>query len=170
LEKRRRHAVMLLRKGRLSLQEVARRVRSSASSVHRWWKAWRKKGVSGLDAKPAPGRPRKLTDRERERFLEVLAAGAIVAGFSTEVWTLKRIALVIQRKFGVSYHPCHVWKVMRSCGWSCQAPDRRALQRDEDAIENWKRNRWPAIKKSRKTWSPPRVSRRERFPPHPDAT
>jgi transposase len=162
--------VELLRKGTLSLQEVARQVKSSASSVHRWWTAWRKKGVSGLDAKPAPGRPRRLTDLEREKLLGVLTEGAMVAGYSTEVWTLKRIARVIQRKFGVRYHPSHVWKVMRSCGWSCQAPDRRALQRDEEAIEKWKHQRWPAIKKSRKTWSPPRVSRRERVPPHPDAT
>jgi transposase len=122
-----------------------------------------------LDAKPAPGRPRRLTNEERERLLEVLIEGARVAGFSTEVWTLKRIALVIRRKFGVRYHPSHVWKVMRSCGWSCQVPDRRALQRDEDAIARWKRHRWPTIKKSRKTWGPPRVSRRKRVPSHPDA-
>ena len=170
MEKRRRRAVTLLRKGVLSLQEVARRVKSSASSVHRWWTVWRKHGASGLAPKPAPGRPRKLTNREREKLLEVLTAGARLAGFSTEVWTLKRIGLVIHRRFGVRYHPSHVWKVMRSCGWSCQVPDRRALQRDEDAIEKWKRHRWPAIKKSRKTWGPSRVSRRERVPPHPDTS
>ena len=168
LEKRRRRAIALLRKGTLSLQEVARRVKSSASSAHRWWQAWRKRGSSGLDAKPAPGRPRKLTDKERKKLLGVLIEGAKVAGFSTEVWTLKRIGLVIQRKFGVRYHPSHVWKVMRACGWSCQVPDRRALQRDEDAIERWKRHRWPAIKKSGKTWRPSRVSRRKRVPPHSD--
>lgn len=169
LEKRRRRAVDLLRRGTLSLQEVARQVKSSASSVHRWWAAWRKEGASGLDAKPAPGRPRRLTDLERKRLLAMLTEGAMVAGFSTEVWTLKRIALVIRRKFGVRYHASHVWKVMRSCGWSCQAPDRRALQRDQDAIEKWQRHRWPAIKKSPKTWGPPGVSRREWVPPHPHA-
>jgi transposase len=170
LETRRRRAVALLRKGALSLQEVARRVKSSASSVHRWWQAWRKRGPSGLNAKPAPGRPRKLTERERAKLIDVLIEGAKIAGFSTEAWTLKRIGVVIQRKFGVRYHPSHVWKVMRACGWSCQVPDRRALQRDEDAIEKWKRYRWPAIKKSRKTWGPSRVSRRKRVPAHPDTS
>jgi transposase len=146
LEKRRRRAVALLRKG-LGLQEVARRVKSSVSSVHRWWQAWRKRGSSGLIAKPAPGRPRKLTARERAKLLDILLEGARGAGFSTEVWTLKRIALVIQRRFRVRYHPSHLWKVMRGCGCSCQVPERRSLQRDEDAIEKWKRRKWPAIKK-----------------------
>lgn len=170
LERRRRHAVELVRKRRLSLREVARRVGVTAASVWRWWQAWRLRGSPGLDAKPVPGRPRVLSDHERQKLVETLLEGALVAGFPTEVWTLKRIAVVIRRKFGVQYHPSHVWKLMRACGWSCQVPERRALQRDEEAIERWKRRRWPAIKKSPRTWGPSCLPRRKRIPPHPDTS
>jgi transposase len=61
---------------------------------------------------------------------------------------LKRIAAVIRVQFGVDYHPAHVWKILRRLGWSCQVPERRALQRDEQAIAHWKRDQWPAIKQS----------------------
>lgn len=160
LERRRRRAVALLQRKVLSLREVARRVKSSVSSVHRWWQAWREHGASGLDAKPVPGRPRKLSDRERERLIGLLVRGAVAAGFRTDVWTLKRIAVVIRREFGVRYHPAHVWKVMRACGWRWQVAQRRVVEDGED-IEGCKRQRWRA-KKSARTWGPCRPARGER--------
>jgi transposase len=158
LEKRRRRAVELLKQG-LSLSAIARRLRSSVSSVHRWAGAWKAGGNFGLASRPTPGRPRKLTERERERLPQILLQGAEACGFPNELWTLKRIAAVIRREFGVQYHPSHLWRVLQSCGWSCQVPDRRAIQRDEEAIARWKRHTWPAIKKSAKTWGPHRLSR-----------
>ncbi len=73
---------------------------------------------------------------------------SIKVGYSTDLWTLKRIAEIIEKRFRVSYRPCHVWKVLKSLGWSCQRPESRALQRDEEAIRKWKRYQWPRIKKS----------------------
>jgi transposase len=148
----------LLNQG-LGLSEIARRVRSSVSSVHRWVESWKRTGDSALASKPVPGRPRKLTTRQRERLLRILLQGAIAYGYPTELWTLKRIASLIRKEFGVQYHPGHIWKVLQSCGWSCQVPEKRAIQRDEEAIAHWKRHKWPAIKKSPKTWRPHRISR-----------
>jgi transposase len=62
---------------------------------------------------------------------------------------LQRVAEVIDERFGVQYHPSHVWKLLRDLGWSCQIPGRRALQRDEEAIAQWRRFRWYHIKKRR---------------------
>jgi hypothetical protein len=122
-----------------------------------------------LAAKPAPGRPRKLTEQQGEQLRHLLRQGAKAYGFPNELWTLKRIATVIWREFGVRYHPSHVWKVLRSWHWSCQVPERHAIQRNEPAIAHWKRYKWPAIKKSPPTWRPSRVPRRERFSAHPHA-
>lgn len=72
----------------------------------------------------------------------------MASGFPNELWTLKRVATVIRRQFGIRYHPSHVWKVLQSFDWSCQVPERRAMQRDEEAIARWMRYKWPAIKKS----------------------
>jgi transposase len=101
-----------------------------------------------------------LTKVQQERLRQLLLRGARAAGHTTELWTLKRIAMLIDRRFGVRYSPVGVWKLLRhGLGWSWQKPERRALQRDDAAIERWKTQEWPHIKKRRSTWGPPRVSR-----------
>ena len=156
LERRRKRAVGLLDKG-LSLREVARRVGASPSSVSEWRDAYEAEGESGLAAKPVPGRPRKLDPAHYPSLWEILLDGASAYAYPNDLWTLERIATVIRREFGVKYHPSHVWKILRGAGWSCQVPERRAIQRDEGKIAHWQRYKWPAIKKSRKTWCPPRI-------------
>jgi transposase len=143
----------------VSPREVARRVQASVGSVYRWQRTWVVEGAAALAAKPTPGAPRKLTDRHREQLVHRLLQGARAHGFPTELWTLKRIAAVIQVHFGVRYHPSHVWKVLRGLGWSCQVPERRAIQRDERAIAHWQRSTWPAIKKSPQTGGASRLPR-----------
>ena len=153
LERRRQRAVALLNRG-LSLKVVAKRVAASFSAVFRWQEAARHGGPTALRAKPVPGRPRKLSEAERQRLLNILLKGAMAYGFPNDLWTLKRIASVIRRELGVEHHPNHVWRILRSARWSCQVPERRAIQRDEPAIAHWKRYSWPRIKKSPTTWGP----------------
>jgi len=148
LERRRRHAVDLLKTG-ASITEVARRLGCSHSSVILWRNTVRRRGLSALAAKPAPGRPPKLTVRQRARLPRLLQRGAEAWGFETELWTTQRIATVIHREFGVRLHRAHVSRVLTALDWSCQKPERRALERDEKAIERWKRYRWPRVKKTR---------------------
>jgi transposase len=157
LERRRRRAVALLQQG-LSLREVARRVQASVTSVWQWRETWRQGGEAALAPKPVPGPPGKLTDQQCAQLLQLLAKGPRAYGFPNELWTLKRIAAVIQVEFGVRYHPSHVWKLLHRLGWSCQVPDQRPIQRDEQAIAHWKRYKWHAIKKSPTTWGPSRLS------------
>lgn len=146
LEARRRRAVGLLRAG-WGIREVARQVGSSPSSVVRWKDEVEKGGLRALKAKPHPGRPARMSPAERERLLELLLRGPGAHGFQSDLWTLPRVAAVILRSFGVHYHPAHVWKILRASGWSSQKPARRSRERDEGAIERWRRRRWPHIKK-----------------------
>jgi transposase len=89
----------------------------------------------------------------REQLVEVeavLAEGAAANGYPTDLWTLARVAEVIERISGVSYHPRHVWRVLRQqLGWSWQRPARRAVERDEATIARWLKRRWPQLKKGR---------------------
>lgn len=150
LEVRRRRAISLLEKG-LGVREVARQLGCSPASVSRWKSEVKVRGPDALQPKPAPGRPRLLNSRQRERLVKLLLNGAKAHGFSTDLWTLPRVADLIDRTFGVRYHPAHVWKVLRGEGWSCQKPERRAKERDEAAIEKWQKKRWPHIKKRQKS-------------------
>jgi transposase len=78
-------------------------------------------------------------------------------GYRTELWTLARVADLIAAKFGVRYHPSAVWHILRAMGWSCQKPERRARERDELAIQRWRQDDWPRIKKRPKNRPKPRV-------------
>ena len=146
LERRRRRALHLRKRG-LTTSAIAEQLGCSHSSVVRWHHAYTRDGLPGLAPKPIPGRPPKLTLRQHPRLVRTLLKGPLAAGYTTDLWTLDRIARVIHRQLGVRYHPCHVWKLLRRLGWSCQKPERRALQRNEAAIAYWRQSVWPHIKK-----------------------
>ena len=153
LEARRLRAMELLKRG-LSLNEVGRQIHCNASSVMRWRDARAVGGTKALKAKPASGRPPRLTRGQLNQLVRYLLEGAIAHGYRTELWTTQRIADLIQDKFGVRYHRNHVGKLMHALKWSSQKPERRALERDEAAIEAWKQQEWPRVKKTLHGWVP----------------
>ncbi len=116
-------------------------------AVSQWMKRATEEGVEGLRHKPPPGATPRLSEQERAELPGLLARGASAHGFRGEVWTCERVAQVIRREFGVSYHPAHVSRLLRALGLSLQKPARRADQRDEEAIERWKEETWPRLKK-----------------------
>lgn len=149
LERRRRRAIALLEQG-MTITQAARAVGTSHASVSRWRQAYARQGDAGLTAKPHPGKPPRLTAAQRRRLAVLLQRGARRNGYATELWTLRRVADLIERQFGVRYHPGHVWYVLRGMGFSAQKPACRARERDEEAIVRWRRRDWPRIKKSPK--------------------
>ena len=153
LEDRRRRALALLDDG-LSLNEVGRRIGCNPSSVMRWRDARRWGGAGALQVRFSPGRPAKLMASQRKRLVRLLLKGAMAAGYRTNLWTTARIAEMVEREFGVGYHPDHIGRLMHSLGWTPQKPERRALERDEDEIERWKQKLWPRIKKTLEGWAP----------------
>lgn len=158
LETRRRRAIAQVKTGH-TLSAVARQLSASVSSVCRWWQAYQRDGPRGLRPKPTPGRPSRLSDTQKRKLVSLLGQGPLRAGYRTDLWTLRRVADLIRRQFDVRYHPAHVWKLLRGLGWSCQKPERRAVERDEAAIARWKRTAWPRIKKRRSPGRPSRVRR-----------
>ena len=145
-EGRRLRALELKERG-WKQSEIAEALGVSEGAVSQWMKRAREEGAEALRHKPPPGAPSRLSDEQRARLPELLAQGAQAHGFRGEVWTCERVAVVIRREFGVSYHPAHVSRVVRALGLSLQKPMRRANQRDEQAIRHWKEQRWPELKK-----------------------
>lgn len=150
---RRRRALRLVNEG-LSLQEVARRIECAASSVMRWRDRRRKEKDGVYEVRKSPGRPTKLDARQKKRLARMLVEGARAHGYATELWTTARIAEVIDKTFGVKYDRDHIGRMLRGMGFSCQKPDRRALERDEARIARWKSEEWPRVKKTPRTWAP----------------
>jgi len=158
LEAQRRIAGRLLLEGR-KVAEVAKLVGASWSAVKRWKVAVDKRGLDGLAAKPHPGKAPRLSDKQRKKLVLMLKRGPVTAGYETNLWTCPRVAELIRRQFGVTYHPAHVWKILRSLGWSAQKPQRRARERDEQAIEHWRKQAWPRLKKVARRRASPGDSR-----------
>jgi transposase len=145
-EERRLRAWALKAKG-WSQQKIAEALGVTAGAVSQWMRRGREGGVEALKRRPRPGARPKLTAEQREQIPALLAQGAEAFGFRGDVWTAKRVATVIRREFGVRYHPNHVGKLLRAAGWSVQKPIERASQRNEAAIEAWRTERWPALKR-----------------------
>lgn len=147
LERRRFKAIALLKEG-FTPVEVARQLGVDRRSVRRWNAAYRKAGKEGLAAKPASGRPSKLSIEQRKRLRGYLLQGAKAFGHPTDLWTCPRVARLIREQFGVRYHVDHIGRLLRLLGLTPQKPERRARERDERGIRRWVREEWPEVKKT----------------------
>lgn len=152
LEKRRRKAVELLQQ-KMRIVDVAAAVNASTSSVKRWRDAFAAQGPEGLNSAPPRKRPSRLTDKQQQQLIRTLLRGARASGYANDLWTCSRVLKVIQKLFGVSYHVDYVGTLLHKLGWSVQKPEQRARERDEGAIQSWRQQEWPRIKKGSRTAS-----------------
>lgn len=149
LERRRFAALDLLKQG-LNQSEVARRLKVCSQTVSRWARTSASGGKRAMKAAGRAGRKPLLDRKQVDRLVTLLKAGPEKLGYETPLWTCDRVAHLIGQEFGVRYHAGHVWKVLRRLNWTPQRPTGKALERNEEAIAEWKRKTWPAIKKKPK--------------------
>ena len=128
-------------------QEIADALGVTKGTVSQWMKRGREGGVESLKRRVATGASPRLSEKQQAKLPKLLAQGAPAHGFRGDVWTCERVAIVIRREFGVSYHPAHVSRLLKKSRLSLQKPERRAEQREEEAIDNWKEKKWPSLKK-----------------------
>lgn len=147
LEKHRLRAGRLLLKG-VPQVEVARRTGMAKSTISGWAKRVQSGGLEALRSERPLGRPAGLDPNQRAELVRALKAGALAHGFATELWTLPRVRRLITHLFGLRYSEPHVWRLLRRLGFTPQRPSKRALERDEKAIREWKQKRWPTLKKT----------------------
>jgi transposase len=157
LERRRLEAAKLLRQG-VPQAEVARQVGVHRQSVSRWERQLQQGGMRGLKKAGRAGRRPRLRPEDLRRIEKGLKRGPEALGYETGLWTSWRVAHLIEHECGVKYHPSQAWRILRQLGWSCQRPVGRALERDEEKIRRWKRERWPEIKKKPKKRGEPSFS------------
>jgi transposase len=151
LEKRRMTAISLLEKGKLNQAEIGRRLKVCRQTVSRWAEEFSTFGREAMKMAARAGRKPERSEADRERLEQLLLKGPEALGYETPLWTCTRVAHLIKNEFSVRYHPGHVWKLLDGLGWSCQRPEGRARERNEQEIRRWKRVRWPQIKKKPKS-------------------
>jgi putative transposase len=128
---------------------IAQDLRVSVRSVERWRRAWREGGMDALRS-TGPANSPTVTDAQFAVLEEELGKGPAAHGFADQRWTLLRVQALIYRRLRLSLSLATVWRLLKRHGWSWQAPARRALERDEHAVELWKREVWPQVKDSRR--------------------
>jgi len=146
LEARRLKAAAYFKEGKPQIW-VARHFNVSRPTAHDWFWRWREKGVGALKATKPSGVKPKLLKSQFKSVEKILLTGPLKSGYPTDLWTLPRIAEVIKKETRIVYHPGHVSKLMHMLGWSSQRPVRRARERDEQAIAQWRKKTWPTIQK-----------------------
>jgi transposase len=146
LEHRRLLAVRRVLEG-YSAEEVAEFLDVDPRSVRRWVAAYRQAGRAGLVARPAVGRPPKLTRTQEKVIRRWLADKPTEHGFPTDLWTGPRVAHMIRQEFGIEINPKYVTVWLRRRGFTPQKPRRVPRQRDPEAIAAWLASDWPRIKK-----------------------
>ena len=119
-------------------------------TISRWMTRVRRDGPDALLAHPGPGHPPKLSDDQMRLIPEFLWHGPEAYGFRGAVWTCARVARVIEDEFGVGYHKDHVGRLLKALYWTPQMPIRRAIQRDEQAIRDWRIEVWPELRRRAK--------------------
>jgi transposase len=128
---------------------IAEALGVTQGAVSQWIARGKSGRIEALRNRKSPGAPRRLTTAQRDQLPSLLARGAEAFSFRGDIWTRARIAAIIKREFGVSYHPDHMGRLLSEIGWTVQKPIERATQRDEAAIATWRDERWPALKKRR---------------------
>ena len=146
-EWRRRRAWELSEQG-WNQKEIAEALGVTQGAVSQWMKMGREQGEEGLRGKIAQGPQPRLSIEQMVQLPPLLDQGAEAHGFRGAVWTTQRVAVLIKKQFGVSYHPAHMSRLLKQIKYSVQQPIERASQRDEQAIATWKEQRWPELKKS----------------------
>ena len=121
---------------------------ASRQSASHWHTRWQADGTAALRTRGPTGRRPKVADEQLEVIEQALLEGALAHGFATDVWTLERVALVVQGLTGVRLSHPSVWRLLRGrLGWTVQRPQRQAKERDEEAVQHWVQHEWPRIKR-----------------------
>src|SRR5262245_24537872 len=147
LEHRRFLAVQRALEGDYTTEEVADFLGVTPRSVRRWVAAYRAIGPGGLAARPAPGRPPKLTCTQEKIVRRWLGERPTDFGFSTELWTAPRLARLIEQGWQLHIHPHYLPAWLRQRGFSPQKPERVPRERDRQALARWRAADWPRIKR-----------------------
>lgn len=144
MERRRKRAIAWYSKG-WSQYRIARKLEVSFEAVSKWVETYKEDGIEGLETKGHPGPKSELTDEDRKKVRRAILRGPEAAGYDTGIWTLERMATLIRKLTKAQFKTTHTWRIVTGLGFSCQKPDRRARERDEQAIRGWQQRSFSPV-------------------------
>jgi transposase len=146
LERRRLNASRLFEDG-VSQVSISKKFNVSRAAVCQWYAMWKKDKQKGLRSRGLPGFDSKLTEEKKKKLKTIILAGPIKSGYVTDFWTINRVRAVTKKELHIDLGYTRIWNTVLSLGFSCQKPERRARERNEKVITDWKLNTFPRLKK-----------------------
>jgi len=150
LEQMRLRAVNAVESG-VHPEDVAASLGMARGTVYGWLSRYREGGRDALKARPVPGRPPKLTGAQmRTLYTMIVGADPRQYAFEFALWTRDTVRSLIRREFNVALSAVSVGRLLRTLGLSPQRPLWRAWQADPEAVQRWREEDFPAIRKQAK--------------------
>lgn len=145
-EQKRRTAARMFGQ-QMQSKQIAQILDVHPQTVRHWRRLYLRSGLRALSSGKPSGRPRKLTWDQKLQLLEMLHRTPRHFGMDSYLWTTRLIANLVFTQFGVSHHHDHLGVLLHELGWSPQIPARRARERDEQRIAEWRTIVWPGLLK-----------------------
>ena len=150
MEWKRKKGMELLRSG-IKQAHVALRMGMNRKTVYDWKK--RVENGQGFRNRKKKRRNSRLTDKQKAELKRIVDSGATSYGFPTNLSTLKRIASVIEKEFGVNYNTTYIWQLLRIMGYSAQIPIAVAMEKDNDYVKKWLSEDYPIYVKEAREYN-----------------
>ena len=141
----RRISVLVMIGERMALSVILAIWGISQQTIYNWMKALLTEGWEGLVYRTSPGRPPRLTRRQKRQLSEMIKAGPEAAGYPTGCWSSVLIQDWISQKFHVLYNRFYVCELLRNLGFSRQKARFVSDHLDEEARRRWMKEEWPKI-------------------------
>jgi transposase len=128
------------------IPDIASILKMSTQTVRQVFYRYLSEGIKGLYSKRSPGRPSKLTKKQRKQLSEWIKSGPEKMGFVGACWRTPMIQHLIQEKFGIYYNAHYLSELLKNLGFSYQKATFVAVKRDEEKRKKWLKETWPTIR------------------------
>jgi len=142
----RKRCIELLREGHIP-QRVSEMLGCTSSWVSKTQKRFKLGGEEALKTRKPGGNTPRISESDVKVLLLELEKGVLAHGFTGEIWNQKRVGAIIFKLFGQKYDPSHIGRILKKAGWTLQKPQVKARQQKAEAVENWRQEKLPALKK-----------------------
>jgi transposase len=138
------HVLLALAQGQ-SVSAVAQMLCLGEQTVRDYRNQYLFKGMASLVYKAPPGRPSKLTKTQRQQLAKWIKAGPQDSGYTSGCWNTPMIQDLIERHFGVVYHPHYIATLLKNMGFSYQKARFVSDPLSEAKRLAWRQTRWPKL-------------------------
>jgi transposase len=138
-------SALLMLADQLPVPTISQRLHVARSTVYGWLHAFVLDRFASLHHHPSSGRPAKLTQTQKQRLVDLVAAGPEAAGYSTGCWQSALIQALIWREFDVMYSVHYVSELLRNLGFSYQKARFVSDHLNAEKRAEWLRDSWPTL-------------------------